>query len=99
MPSRLTRPSSLPNPHQVLKNHGLRAKKSLGQNFLVDPNIPPQIARSGGVQTGDILFEIGAGCGTLTHCLSDIADRVIALEFDEEMIWIRSSRASSSKPK
>ena len=85
MAPRLTRPSSLPNPYQVLKDHGLRAKKALGQNFLVDPNIPPQIARSGGLKSGDIIFEIGAGCGTLTHCLSGLSQRVIALEFDEDL--------------
>ena len=82
---RAERPHALPNPHQVLRAHGLRAKKSLGQNFLTDPNVPPQIARSGGLRRGDVVFEIGAGCGTLTHCLSDIADRVIALEYDDEL--------------
>ena len=82
---RTERPQTLPNPHQVLRMHGLRAKKSLGQNFLTDPNIPPQIARSGGLRKGDVVFEIGAGCGTLTHCLGDLATRVIALEYDDDL--------------
>ena len=60
-------------------------KKSLGQNFLTDPNVPGEIARAGGLRSGDVIFEIGAGCGTLTHCLSDLADRVIALEYDEDL--------------
>jgi 16S rRNA (adenine1518-N6/adenine1519-N6)-dimethyltransferase len=85
MVSRQTRPNVIPNPYQVLRAHGLKAKKSLGQNFLVDPNIPPQIARSGGIRTGDVIFEIGAGCGTLTHCLGEMAEKVIALEFDEDL--------------
>lgn len=85
MADRLTRPAQLPNPYQVLKDHGLRAKKALGQNFLVDPNVPPKIAQSGGLRTGDVVFEIGAGCGTLTHCLGDLAQRVIALEYDEDL--------------
>lgn len=91
---RLTRPVELPNPYQVLRAHGLRAKKALGQNFLTDPNIPPQIARSGGLRKGDIVFEIGAGCGTLTHCLADLAARVIALEFDEELAPIAEAELS-----
>ena len=91
MMPRLTPPAHLPNPYQVLREHGLRAKKALGQNFLVDPNIPPQIARSGGLRSGDIIFEIGAGCGTLTHCLSGLADRVIALEYDEDLAPIAKS--------
>lgn len=82
---RTTRPQTLPNPYQVLRAHGLRPKKSLGQNFLIDPNVPPQIARSGGLRHGDVVFEIGAGCGTLTHCLSDLATQVIALEYDEDL--------------
>lgn len=85
MTLRTARPDILPNPYTVLRDHGLRAKKALGQNFLTDPNIPRQIASSGGVRTGDVIFEIGAGCGTLTHCLSDLAERVIALEYDEDL--------------
>ena len=85
---RIARPTQLPNPYQVLRAHGLRAKKSLGQNFLIDPNIPPQIARSGGLRHGDVVFEIGAGCGTLTHCLGDLSTRVIALEYDEALASI-----------
>jgi 16S rRNA (adenine1518-N6/adenine1519-N6)-dimethyltransferase len=85
MTQRTARPQTLPNPYQVLRDHGLRAKKSLGQNFLVDPNIPPQIASSGGLRHGDVVFEIGAGCGTLTHCLGDLATQVIAIEYDEDL--------------
>lgn len=85
MTPRVSRPESLPNPYDVLRTHGLRPKKSLGQNFLVDPNIPAQIAGSGGVRSGDVIFEIGAGCGTLTHCLSGLANKVIALEYDEDL--------------
>ena len=91
---RVERPNTLPNPYHVLRAHGLRAKKALGQNFLVDQNIPPQIARSGGLKTGDIVFEIGAGCGTLTHCLADLARRVIALEYDEDLAPIAQAELS-----
>ena len=84
----------IPNPYHVLREHGLKAKKSLGQNFLVDPYMPLRIAQSGGIQKQDIVLEIGAGCGTLTHALAHYAHRVIALEYDEDLVPIAQSEMS-----
>ena len=74
------------DPRVVLKAHGLWAQKRLGQNFLIDPMIPGQIAFAGGAQATDAVFEIGAGTGVLTHALAERAKSVLALEFDRDLL-------------
>jgi 16S rRNA (adenine1518-N6/adenine1519-N6)-dimethyltransferase len=76
---------SFRDPRDVLKGHGLWTKKHFGQNFLIDPSIPDRIAQVGGASAKDVIFEIGAGCGTLTRSLAPIASRVIALEYDRDL--------------
>ena len=66
---------------QVLDGHGLRPRQSLGQNFLVDPNIVRII--TGQARPADVAVDIGAGPGILTLPLSDLYDRVLAVEIDE----------------
>ncbi|MGC6416103.1 MAG: 16S rRNA (adenine(1518)-N(6)/adenine(1519)-N(6))-dimethyltransferase RsmA [Bradymonadia bacterium] len=74
------------DPRAVLKAHGLWTKKRFGQNFLVMPEIPDRIVRAGGILDGDVVFEIGAGCGTLTRALASQATRLIALEYDRDLV-------------
>lgn len=74
------------DPRVVLKAHGLWARKRLGQNFLVDPMIPGRIAFAGGVTAEDAVFEIGAGTGVLTHALAARAKKVLAIEFDRDLL-------------
>ncbi|MCB9541895.1 MAG: ribosomal RNA small subunit methyltransferase A [Myxococcales bacterium] len=74
------------DPREILRRHGLWTKKHFGQNFLVAPGVPDQIAAAGGAGPGDTVFEIGAGVGTLTAALAARAGRVIALERDPELI-------------
>ena len=50
----------------LLARHGLRAKKSWGQNFLVDPTARQRIVAAAGVTADDVVVEIGAGLGSLT---------------------------------
>ena len=64
------------DPRAVLKAHGLWTKKRFGKNFLVTPEIPDRIVRAGGIRDGDIVFEIGAGCGTLTRALACQTNRL-----------------------
>jgi 16S rRNA (adenine1518-N6/adenine1519-N6)-dimethyltransferase len=87
-------PVTIPNPYHVLRSYGLRPKKSLGQNFLIDDSIPAQIAQAGGVSAESMVLEIGAGCGTLTHALAARAARVIAIEYDEELAPIAQQELS-----
>ena len=74
---------SLPPLREVIANHGLAARKSLGQNFLLDLNLTGKIARQAGdIQSHDVL-EIGPGPGGLTRALlAEGARKVVAIEAD-----------------
>jgi 16S rRNA (adenine1518-N6/adenine1519-N6)-dimethyltransferase len=73
----------LPPLREVIRRHGLSAKKSLGQNFLLDLNLTARIARAGGPLEGVTVVEVGPGPGGLTRALlAEGAKRVIAIERD-----------------
>ncbi|MEX2519692.1 MAG: 16S rRNA (adenine(1518)-N(6)/adenine(1519)-N(6))-dimethyltransferase RsmA [Paracoccaceae bacterium] len=73
----------LPPLREVIARHGLSAKKSLGQNFLLDLNLTGRIARSGAPLDQTEVVEIGPGPGGLTRALlANGARRVIAIERD-----------------
>ncbi|MBR0129895.1 MAG: 16S rRNA (adenine(1518)-N(6)/adenine(1519)-N(6))-dimethyltransferase RsmA [Firmicutes bacterium] len=67
---------------------GYRAKKSLGQNFLVDESVITDIADAAGIDSGTLAIEIGPGMGALTSELVSRAGRVVAIELDKELIPI-----------
>jgi 16S rRNA (adenine1518-N6/adenine1519-N6)-dimethyltransferase len=64
----------------------MKAKKSLGQNWLQNPTILTKICQTGKVQAGDTVLEIGPGTGALTEGLLATGARVIAVEKDRELI-------------
>jgi 16S rRNA (adenine1518-N6/adenine1519-N6)-dimethyltransferase len=73
----------LPPLRDVIAAHGLAAKKSLGQNFLLDLNLTRRIARAAGAENGGLFYEVGPGPGGLTRALlEEGADNVIAVERD-----------------
>jgi 16S rRNA (adenine1518-N6/adenine1519-N6)-dimethyltransferase len=77
----------LPPLREVIKRHDLRAKKSLGQNFLLDLNLTGRIARAAGPLDGVTVIEIGPGPGGLTRALlAGGAARVIAIERDDRAV-------------
>jgi 16S rRNA (adenine1518-N6/adenine1519-N6)-dimethyltransferase len=77
----------LPPLREVIRRHGLRARKSLGQNFLLDLNLTARIARAAGPLDGIDVVEIGPGPGGLTRALlAQGARRVIAVERDDRAI-------------
>ena len=63
-----------------------KAKKSLGQNFLTDPNYIERIARAVSPSRGDIVIEIGPGRGAITEKTLDSGATVIAVELDDRLI-------------
>jgi len=67
---------------ELLDAHGLRPRRALGQNFVVDPNTVRRIARLAAVGPGSRVLEIGAGLGSLTLALADAGAHVVALEVD-----------------
>jgi 16S rRNA (adenine1518-N6/adenine1519-N6)-dimethyltransferase len=78
---------NLPPLRQVIEDHGLAARKSLGQNFLLDLNLTAKIARQAGDLSGCDVLEIGPGPGGLTRgLLSEGARRVLAIEKDSRCI-------------
>jgi 16S rRNA (adenine1518-N6/adenine1519-N6)-dimethyltransferase len=77
----------LPPLRDVIRRHGLSARKSLGQNFLLDLNLAARIARTAGPLEGITVLEIGPGPGGLTRALLALgAARVIAVERDERAV-------------
>ena len=77
----------LPPLREVIARHNLSARKSLGQNFLLDLNLTARIARAAGPLEGVTVVEVGPGPGGLTRALlATGASRVIAVERDERAI-------------
>ncbi|HXW70810.1 MAG TPA: 16S rRNA (adenine(1518)-N(6)/adenine(1519)-N(6))-dimethyltransferase RsmA [Methylocella sp.] len=77
----------LPPLREVVYAHGLRPKKSLGQNFLFDFNLTRRIARAAGPLAGATIVEIGPGPGGLTRALlAEGAAKVIAIEPDHRCL-------------
>jgi 16S rRNA (adenine1518-N6/adenine1519-N6)-dimethyltransferase len=77
----------LPPLREVIQRHGLAAKKSLGQNFLLDLNLTGKIARAAGDLGQATVVEVGPGPGGLTRALlANGARKVIAIERDERCL-------------
>jgi 16S rRNA (adenine1518-N6/adenine1519-N6)-dimethyltransferase len=76
-------PDGLDPLREVIRRHDLAARKSLGQNFILDLNLTRRIARAGGSVAGRTVIEVGPGPGGLTRgLLLEGAGRVIAVERD-----------------
>ncbi len=62
-----------------------RAKRSLGQNFLVDPNIQRRIVAALDARPDDTVLEVGPGTGALTRYLAGTVERLVAVELDDAL--------------
>ena len=80
-------PTSL-NVRNLLREHDLSPRKSLGQNFLVDNGALEKVVDSAEIEPVDVVLEIGAGLGSLTRFLSNVARKVVAVELDSNLIPI-----------
>ena len=70
----------------LLSRHGFRFSKSMGQNFLIDPEVPRRIAEASGADAGCGVLEIGPGIGPLTAELAQRAGKVVAVELDRALL-------------
>ena len=70
----------------------MRAKRSLGQNFLVDPNIQRKIVDAVEPEAADVVVEIGPGHGALTDDLAARAPRLFAIELDDDLAATLAAR-------
>ncbi|MGB3721694.1 MAG: 16S rRNA (adenine(1518)-N(6)/adenine(1519)-N(6))-dimethyltransferase RsmA [Pacificimonas sp.] len=76
----------LPTLSKTVAAHGLTAKKALGQNFLLDPNLLAKIARVPGPLDGARVYEVGPGPGGLTRALIEAGAHVTAVERDRRCL-------------
>jgi len=74
--------------HALLDAHGLHPKRSLGQNFLVDPNTARRVVALAELPAGAPVLEIGPGLGSLTLALVDAGHDVVALELDDRLATV-----------
>ena len=84
------------NPKTLLNRYDVLPKKSLGQNFLHDPNTLEKIAASADLMPEDTVLEIGPGTGALTEALARLARRVIAVELDGRLEPILRERFAAT---
>lgn len=71
---------------EILKKYGFSFKKSLGQNFLIDPNILRNIVGHADLTKDSAAIEIGPGIGALTEHLARAAGKVVAFEIDQRLL-------------
>ncbi|KIL52446.1 16S rRNA (adenine(1518)-N(6)/adenine(1519)-N(6))-dimethyltransferase RsmA [Jeotgalibacillus campisalis] len=73
---------------EIMKKYGFSFKKSLGQNFLIDPNILENIVSHAGLTKEDGAIEVGPGIGALTEHLARASKKVVSFEIDQRLLPI-----------
>ena len=76
----------------LMKKYKIKANKSLGQNFLIDDTVINDIVDGAGIESEDLVIEIGPGLGSMTAVLLEKAKKVICIELDKKMIKILNDR-------
>ncbi len=79
---------------EILKKHGFSFKKSLGQNFLTEPNILQKIVATAEIDEQTNVIEVGPGIGALTEHLARAAHQVLAFEIDDRLIPVLADTLS-----
>lgn len=76
----------------IMDKYHIKAKKLLGQNFLISQDVVEKIVECSQIQKEDLVIEIGPGLGTLTQFLLEKAGKVICIELDKKMVKILQDR-------
>lgn len=84
------------NPKEMMDAYGLNPKKSLGQNFMHDPNTIEKIVVTADIMPDDTVVEIGPGTGELTARLAQSARHVMAVEVDDRLEPMLEQRFGST---
>jgi 16S rRNA (adenine1518-N6/adenine1519-N6)-dimethyltransferase len=87
--------AKFPTAKELLARYGLSPKKSLGQNFLVDPRAQERIVAAADIGPNDVVVEIGAGLGALTARLVERAKQVIAIDRDSKLVEVLRAELGS----
>lgn len=85
MPPKLTSPSEI---GRLLREHGVRPTKRLGQNFLADANTLSKIVSAAAIAPDDCVLEIGPGLGALTVAAAEAAAMVVCVEVDRRLVSV-----------
>jgi 16S rRNA (adenine1518-N6/adenine1519-N6)-dimethyltransferase len=78
--------SLLEETKSLLRSHRIKPKKTVGQNFLVDPRYFQKLICYASLNSNDTVLEIGAGTGFLTNILKEKCKTVLAVEFDKKLV-------------
>ncbi len=70
----------------LMQDYNVAAKKSLGQNFIIEPQIISRIVQTAACDKQDLVLEIGPGLGSLTQALAEAAGQVVAVEIDQTLL-------------
>lgn len=79
---------------EILDKNGFSFKKSLGQNFLINPTVCPKMAQSAIMDGESAVIEIGPGIGVLTAELAKVAEKVVSIELDQRLRPVLSETLS-----
>lgn len=71
---------------ELFLKHGFSFKKSLGQNFLINPSVCPKMAKASGADEASGVLEVGPGIGVLTKELAKASGKVVSVEIDSRLI-------------
>jgi len=82
---------------RILGKHGFSFSKALGQNFIIDDTVCPEMARLSGITEEDGVIEIGPGIGVLTVELAKRAKKVVAIELDTRLIPVLAETLTDSR--
>jgi len=81
----------------LLESADIRPKRSIGQHFLIDLNLMKKLVDSAGLDSKDVVLEVGCGTGSLTEALAECGAEVIAVELDDSLAAIAKTQLARKK--